>query len=77
MKADTTQKMALVQDRLANMTPALLDLVYGVLSGIQQNDFATAQGLLREVSQKHWNEARDWCNGLKPLIQFKQKYAHH
>ncbi len=40
----------------------------------EQNNFAAALSLHKDLIQKSWTESKDWANALKVLLTFKQRF---
>ena len=45
-----------------------------MLTAADQNNLQVAQNIHKDMIQKCWNEVKDWINGLKVLITFKQRF---
>ena len=66
----------LLRDRLSegSISALTLSLVRPMVQAAEQNNLAVAQNLHKDLVQKCWQECKDWANGLKILISFKQRF---
>ncbi len=65
-----------LRDRLqeGSISPHVLSMLLPMVQAAEQNNIQVAQNIHKDIIQKHWNEVKDWVNGLKVLITFKQRF---
>ena len=73
MKQSIEQMFNILRDRLqeGSISPHILSIVRPMVQAAEQNNTPAAQNLHKDLVQKHWQECKDWANGLKTLISFK------
>lgn len=78
MKQDTEQKFNVLKDRLATheVSQQVLTLLNSITVSVEQNNFSAAMNAHKDLTQKNWNEAKDWANAVKILITFKQRFQN-
>jgi uncharacterized protein (DUF2267 family) len=76
VKQTTEQMYSVLRDRLSegSIHPVTLQILRPMVQAAEQNNLAAAQNLHKELVQKCWQECKDWANGLKILISFKQRF---
>ena len=76
VKQQTETVYNLLRDRLqeGGLSPHVLSMLLPMLIAADQNNLTVAQNLHKDMIQKCWNEVKDWINGLKVLITFKQRF---
>ena len=76
VKQQTEIVYNLLRDRLqeGTLSPNVLSMLLPMLVAADQNNLQVAQNIHKDMIQKCWNEVKDWINGLKVLITFKQRF---
>lgn len=78
MKQETESKFNLIRDRLqeGQISPYVVGLLKGMTQAAEQNNFVGAANLHKEMTQKYWQESKDFANALKVLLSFKQRFQN-
>ena len=76
-KQDNESKFSILKDRLleGSVSQPVLALLKGMTLATDQGNFTQVGSLHRELTQKYWNESKDWANQIKVIINAKQRYV--
>jgi len=79
IKQDTESRINILRDKLqsGHINPEIVRHISTIIGQIDAGNFQGAANAHKEITQRHWNEAKDYANALKVLITFKQKFANH
>jgi hypothetical protein len=48
-------------------------LLLNLLLQLQQNNYQQSRASISSISQKHWQECKDWINSIKVIATTKQQ----
>lgn len=77
VKAETENKLAIMVEKVNNgqLNAMTVEKLHNICVLIQQGNGPASKAALQDLTQKAWNDIKDFQGAIKVLVNFKQKYG--
>lgn len=77
VKAETENKLAIMVEKVnsGQLNAVTVEKLHNICVLIQQGNGQASKAALQDLTQKAWNDIKDFQGAIKVLVNFKQKYG--